>query len=100
MAAKNTRVTVTEGEAWVRLTDSGATVTAATFLNVGSAPVDIMGTTGSAPTDGSEDGIRLPVGIGILSDVTLSTLFPGVSATQVWARARGTDGLVFVSHAA
>jgi hypothetical protein len=101
MAAKNELVTVTEGEDWVRLTDSGATVTQMRVQNVGNTTIIVQATSGSAPTSGSEAGIRITFLAGFDTDKPLTTLFPGVSSiSQVWGRSIGGDGEVDVSHAA
>jgi hypothetical protein len=101
MAAKNETVTVAEGEDWVRLTDSGATVTEARVQNVGNTTIIVQATSGSAPTSGSEDGVRLTFLAGFDTDKPLSVLFPGVtSISQLWARSIAGTGRVDVSHAA
>jgi len=100
MAAKNANVSVPTGAAWTRLTDSVANVTSITIANRGATKVVIQGTTGAAPTSGTKDGIELLPGM-ILVNQPLGDLFPGVSATQVWARSTTVrNGIVFVSHGA
>ena len=99
MSAKNENVAVADGETWVRLTDSAATVVSITLSNTGASEMIVMGTTGSTPVAGTEDGVRFFPGDGI-ANMTMADLFPGVTATQVWARSIAKAGDMFVSHAA
>ena len=92
--AQNTSKTVTGG-AWTQLTD--ADVTAITFQNTGGHEIYIAGTaTASAPSN-LDTAIRYNPGQGE-ANRTLADLFPGISATRVYAYAHNT-GSVFVSHA-
>lgn len=93
MAARNTQVTVPR-LTWTELTDSD--VTAITFQCQGD-DVLIAGTTGAAPAAASRDGVRYDTNEGE-RNVAMSDLFPGVSATRVFARSN-TGSVVFVSHA-
>lgn len=93
MAARNTQVTIPR-LTWTELTDSD--VSAITFQCQG-ASVLVVGTTGSAPAAASRDGIRYRKGQGE-RNAALSDLFPGVSATRVFARSTIASA-VFVSHA-
>jgi hypothetical protein len=92
--AQNTDISL-EAETWTQLTD--ADVTSITFQNRGNDYMLVKGTAGaSAPT--TDDGaVRYNPGQGE-RNVLLSDLFPGISATRVWAYApRAFD--VMVSHA-
>jgi hypothetical protein len=92
--AQNTNITLTAG-AWTELTD--ANVTSITFQNKGTYHILVKGTAGtSAPTD-SDGSIRYNPGQGERNSY-LSDLFPGISATRVWALCdQSLD--VMVSHA-
>jgi hypothetical protein len=92
--AQNTTITLAAG-AWTQLTD--ADVLSITFQNTGSYHILIKGTTdATAPTD-KAGAIRANPGQGELN-VSLSDLFPGISASRVWAYSEQAVG-VFVSHA-
>jgi hypothetical protein len=79
---------------WTQLTN--ADVTSITFQNKSGNYILVKGTAGAtAPTD--DDGsVRYNPGQGELN-TTLSDLFPGVSATRVYAYAP-TGAEVMVSH--
>lgn len=92
--AQNTTIIV-PAKTWTQLTD--ADVTSITFHNTTGYYVLIKGTAGAtAPTD---DGgaIRYDPGQGE-RNVFLSELFPGISATRLYAYAP-TGAEVMVSHA-
>lgn len=92
--AQNTTITLA-AETWTQLTD--ANITSITFQNISGYHVMVKGTTSAvAPTD--DDGaIRYNPGQGE-RNVLLSDLFPGISATRVYAYApNGAE--VMVSHA-
>ena len=80
---------------WTQLTD--ADVTAITFQNKSGNYILVKGTVGAvAPTD--DDGaVRYNPGQGE-RNVSMSDLFPGLSATRVYAYAP-TGAEVMVSHA-
>ena len=82
-------------ETWTQLTD--ADVSAISFQNKSGNFILVKGTaTASAPTD--DDGaVRYNPGQGE-RNVSLSDLFPGISAARVYAYAPG-GAEVFVSHA-
>lgn len=92
--AQNTTITLA-AETWTQLTD--ANITSITFQNISGYHVMVKGTASAvAPTD--DDGaIRYNPGQGE-RNVLLSDLFPGISATRVYAYApNGAE--VMVSHA-
>ena len=78
---------------WTELTDSD--VTAITFQNRSNGYVDVVGTDGTTPT--SANGVRYDSGQGE-QNTALSDIFPGVSATRVFAYSP-VFVQVFVSHA-
>ena len=79
---------------WTQLTD--ADVTSITFQNKSGNYILVKGTAGAtAPTD-DNGAVRYNPGQGELN-TTLSDLFPGVSATRVYAYAP-TGAEVMVSH--
>jgi len=92
--AQNTTLIV-PSRTWTQLTD--ADVTSITFQNTSGYYILIKGVAGaSAPTD--DDGaVRYNPGQGE-RNVLLSDLFPGISATRVYAYAP-TGAEVMVSHA-
>ena len=92
--AQNTTITLA-AETWTQLTD--ANITSITFQNISGYHVMVKGTTSAvAPTD--DDGaVRYNPGQGE-RNVLLSDLFPGISATRVYAYApNGAE--IMVSHA-
>jgi hypothetical protein len=92
--AQNTDIVLT-ANTWTQLTN--ADVTSITFQNKGTYHILVKGTAGAtAPTD--DDGaVRYNPGQGE-RNANLSDLFPGISATRVWAL--GQKSLeVMVSHA-
>ena len=91
---RNTDVTLPIAT-WTQLTD--ADVTAITFQNKSGNYILVKGTVGAvAPTD--DDGaVRYNPGQGE-RNANLSDLFPGLSATRVYAYAP-TGAEVMVSHA-
>jgi hypothetical protein len=98
--AHHTTVTVSE-RSWVQLTN--ASVSSITFQNVSrSTKIYITGTADATPpTLGGNPYIVYAESQGELN-TSLSDLFPGISATRVWAynpsEGEG-DARVFVSHA-
>lgn len=92
--AQNTTISLTAGE-WTQLTD--ADITSITFQNTGNYAVFIKGTAGAtAPTDRT-GAVRYDTYEGE-RNALLSDLFPGISATRVYAFSFGTTS-VMVSHA-
>ena len=102
MAARNTDVSLT-ADTWTQLTASD--VTALRVQNMTRFVVIIQATVGATPPAGAtladqiKGGIRLLPDMGIATDLTLATMFPGVAgATRVYATcAYNVD--VSVSHA-
>lgn len=92
--AQNTDIVLAIG-AWTQLTN--ADVTAITFQNKSGGFILVKGTIGAtAPTD--DDGaVRYNPGQGE-RNVSLSDLFPGISATRVYAYT-DAGAEVMVSHA-
>jgi hypothetical protein len=91
--AQNTTTTLTAG-AWTQLTD--ADVSSITFQNIGSYHIFVKGTaTATAPTDAT-GAIRYNPGQGE-RNVSLSDLFPGISAARVYAYSDDAVS-VMVSH--
>ena len=92
--AQNTDIVLAIG-AWTQLTN--ADVTAITFQNKSGGFILVKGTVGAvAPTD--DDGaVRYNPGQGE-RNVSLSDLFPGISANRVYAYT-SAGGEVMVSHA-
>lgn len=90
---RHERLALNNGE-WVELTSGPAS--RLSFQLLQGPQMCIAGTVGaSAPSAGAWDYYP---GQGELN-MALSDLFPGMSATRVWARMIGGPGLVFVSHA-
>ena len=89
--AQNTSTTATQ--TWTEITD--ADISAITIQNLSGYPLEVAGTTGSAPSDESSH-IVVPVN-GMIINEYLADLFPGVaSADRVFIKG---DGKVFFSHA-
>ena len=98
--AQHTTVTIPE-RTWVQLTN--ASVSSITFQNVSrDTKIYVTGTADTTPpTLGGNPFIIYAESQGELN-TTLTDLFPGISATRVWAYnpAEGEgDARVFVSHA-
>ena len=92
--AQNTDITLPIG-AWTQLTDSD--VSSITFQNKSGNYILVKGTVGAvAPTD-NDGSIRYNPGQGEASTL-LSSLFPGIAATRVYAYAP-SGAEVMVSHA-
>jgi len=91
--AQNTTISLTAG-AWTQLTD--ADISSITFQNTGGYHVLVKGTaSATAPTD-ALGAIRYNPGQGE-RNVSLSDLFPGISAARVYAYSdQSVD--VMVSH--
>jgi hypothetical protein len=91
--AQNTTITLTAG-AWTQLTD--ADISSITFQNTGGYHMLVKGTaTATAPTDAT-GAIRYNPGQGE-RNVSLSDLFPGISAARVYAYSDDAVS-VMVSH--
>ena len=94
--ARNDNVEI-EAETWTQLTNANAT--AVRVSNITGPRLLLKATAGeTAPTD-QAGAVPLDAGLTVLSDVTLATMFPGVSgANRLWAYSRQA-GSVSVSHA-
>jgi hypothetical protein len=91
--AQNTDIVLPIG-AWTQLTD--ADVTAITFQNKSGNYILVKGTVGATAPTNNDGAIRYNPGQGERS-VSLSDLFPGISASRVYAYAlNGAE--VMVSH--
>lgn len=91
--AQNTDITLS-ASAWTQLTD--ANVTSISFQNKGTYPIWVKGTaTDAAPSD-SSGSVRYNPGQGE-RNVSLSDLFPGISAVRLWAFSQKSLD-VMVSH--
>lgn len=89
--AQNTSTTATQ--TWTEITD--ADISAITIQNLSNYPLEVAGTTGSAPAD-NDSNIIIPVG-GLIINEYLTDLFPGVaSVDRVFIKG---SGKVFFSHA-
>lgn len=98
---RNTTVDVTS-DSWVQLTSGAATdITFQVLGNIDDQTelrVLIKGTVAEvAPTD-STGALSYADTFGEIN-TALSSLFPGISASYVWARALKGSGSVFISHA-
>lgn len=92
--AQNTNITLTAGT-WTALTD--ADVNSITFQNKGTYHILVKGVAGATPPTDDDGAIRYNPGQGE-RNVSLSDLFPGVSATRVYAICHKPVE-VMVSHA-
>lgn len=92
--AQNTTITLA-AETWTQLTD--ANVTSITFQNISGYHVMVKGTTSAVAPTNDDGAIRYNPGQGE-RNALLSDLFPGISATRVYAYAP-TGAEVMVSHA-
>ena len=91
--AQNTDIVLPIG-AWTQLTD--ADVTAITFQNKSGNYILVKGTVGATAPTNNDGAIRYNPGQGE-RNVSLSDLFPGISASRVYAYApNGAE--VMVSH--
>lgn len=92
---QNTSISVET--AYELLTDDN--VTEATFQNIGSQPIYILGTNGANKPADDLLGIVYRPGEGE-SKRSLADLFPGVAGVnRLWARAVSFPTQVFISHA-
>ena len=92
--AQNTTIAV-PAETWTLLTDSD--VTSLTFQVRSNGPVYIAGTAGATPpTD--FDGSIIFHSTQAQRNVSMSDMFPGISATRLYAYSK-TVSNIFVSHA-
>ncbi len=108
MAARNARVNVPAGGAWVALTDS-IVATDISIMLANARPIMIQATSGTTPpTSGTLGPLELlNYGDG-WSEATILEKFPGVDAADyLWARVSdadtglgGKDAIVGISHAA
>jgi len=80
---------------WTQLTN--ADVTTITFQNKGTYHILVKGTTDATKPTNDDGAIRYNPGQGELN-TALSDLFPGISASRVWAYADKSLG-VMVGHA-
>lgn len=104
MAARHTTVTVPAGD-WTELSN-GVDITALTFQVVAGGAVWIKGTTNSTkpavPANGvPADGANLYSVADGEKKLTLTDIWPGITAVRVWAcpMHNSTPSSVFVSHA-
>jgi hypothetical protein len=82
---------------WTLITD--ADVTAVTFQNKGSTHVMLKSTTDTTPPTNFSGSIRYNPGQGILRDVALATIFPGLTGRdRLWVYAY-SPVTIFISHA-
>lgn len=92
--AQNTTKNV--GTAWTELTDANVTTISFQNKSKGSRLL-VAGTTGSAPSDDT-GAIEYGAGLGE-ANAALNDLWPGISATRVFAKSEGPTIPVYVSHA-
>lgn len=93
--AQNTTITLEAG-VWTQLTD--ADVTSITFQNTGGYHILVAGTVGATAPTNTNGALRYNPGQGE-RNVALSDLFPGISATRVYALCSAGSVGVTVSHA-
>lgn len=93
--ARHATVALTAGD-WVELTN--ANVTEITISNDSDYEIYVTGTADATQPTTDVGSILLRSGEVLLSDISLSTLWPGILAVRVWGKC-AVNNTVQVSHA-